>query len=168
MIKKNLIFIFIFLLFYNVSYSADSNSNDVEFLAQETTGDTKKVSEYNMAVKFIKKAKKYQKKGKTKKATIQFEKALKYLYIANEEMPNADIFRYIGYATLNLGDYKNAEIYYKLGLSLNPNHFSINEQLGELYVETNRIDKAKKILASLKDCNCKEFEELNKVINSSR
>ena len=83
-------------------------------------------------------------------------------------MPNADIFRYIGYATLNLGDYKNAEIYYKLGLSLNPNHFSINEQLGELYVETNRIDKAKKILASLKDCNCKEFEELNKIINSSR
>ena len=161
--------ILIFFLFYNISYATEnSNSNDVEFLAQETTGDPKKVSEYNMAVKFIKKAKKYQKKGKTKKATIQFEKALKYLYIANEEMPNADIFRYIGYATLNLGDYKNAEIYYKLGLSLNPNHFSINEQLGELYVETNRIDKAKKILASLKDCNCKEFEELNKVINSSR
>ena len=57
MIKKNLIIIFIFLLFYNISYSADSNSNDVEFLAQETTGDPKKVSEYNMAVKFIKKAK---------------------------------------------------------------------------------------------------------------
>ena len=31
MIKKNLIIILIFLLFYNISYSADSNSNDVEF-----------------------------------------------------------------------------------------------------------------------------------------
>jgi len=169
MIKKNLIIIFIFLLFCNISYAADSNSNDdIEFSAQETTGDPKKVSEYNMSVKFIKKAKKYQKKGKTKKAKIQFEKALKYLYIANEKRPNADIFNYIGYATQSLGDYKNAEIYYKLGLSLDPNHFGINEYLGELYVETNRIDKAKKILTFLKNCNCEEFNELKEVIDGTK
>ena len=167
MIKKNLIIILIFFLFYNISYATDSSTNnDGEFSAQETTGDPKKVSEYNMAVKFFKKAKKYQKKGKTKKAKKQFEKALKYLYIANNEKPNADIFNYIGYATRSLGDYKNAEIYYKLGLSLDPNHFGIHEYLGELYVKTNRIDKAKKILAYLKNCNCKEFEELNNVIKS--
>jgi tetratricopeptide (TPR) repeat protein len=169
MIKKNLIIIFIFLLFNNISYAAESSSdNDFENSTQETSGDPKKVSEYKMAIKFIKKAKKYLKKGKTKKAKIQFEKALKYLYIANEIKPNADIFNNLGYATRNLGDYKNAEIYYKLGLSLDPNHFGINEYLGELYVETNRIDKAKKILAFLKNCNCKEFEELNNVIKSGK
>jgi len=168
MIKKNLIIIFIFLLFNNISYAAEtgSSSNENESSTQETTGDPKKVSEYNMAVKFIKKAIKYDKKGKTKKAKKQFEKALKYLYIANEKKPDADVFNYLGFATRKLGDYKNAEIYYKLGLSLDPNHFGINEYLGELYVNTNRIDKAKERLKVLEGCNCEEFEQLNNVIKS--
>ena len=167
MIKQNLIIILILLLFNNISYGAASATKESNpDSGAETTGDPKKVSEYNMALKFIKKAIKYDKKGKTKKAKKQFEKALKYLYIANEKKPDADIFNYLGFATRKLGDYKNAEMYYKLGLSLDPNHFGINEYLGELYVNTNRIDKAKERLKVLEGCNCEEIEQLNNVIKS--
>jgi hypothetical protein len=57
-----------------------------------------------------------------------------------------------------------AEIYYEQGLELNPLHNGINEYLGELYVQTNRIDKAKERLEVLKNCNCEEFNELDAVI----
>ena len=49
-------------------------------------------------------------------------------------------------------------------LSIDPNHFGINEYLGELYVNTNRIDKAKERLKILESCNCEEFEELKNAI----
>ena len=60
------------------------------------------------------------------------------------------------------------EIYYELGLLLEPNHFGINEYLGELYVQTNRIEKAKERLKVLQNCNCKEFKELKNAINSGK
>ena len=58
-----------------------------------------------------------------------------------------------------------AEIYYEQGLAINPHHIGINEYLGELYVETNRIDKAKERLMILNDCNCEEYEKLNNLIS---
>ena len=57
-----------------------------------------------------------------------------------------------------------AEIYYLQGLEIDPNHIGINEYLGELYVQTNRLNKAKERLKILENCNCKEFEELNDAI----
>ena len=57
-----------------------------------------------------------------------------------------------------------AEIYYLQGLDINPNHISINEYLGELYVQTNRISMAKDRLKILENCNCEEFEELSNAI----
>ena len=62
------------------------------------------------------------------------------------------------------GDYKNAEIYYLKGLELDAGHLGINEYLGELYVQTNRIDLAKKRLQILNGCNCEEYEELKELI----
>ena len=60
-----------------------------------------------------------------------------------------------------------AEIYYIQGLDINPQHIGLNINFGKLYVETNRINKAKKILTVLKDCNCKEFQELNSLIKKN-
>ena len=57
-----------------------------------------------------------------------------------------------------------AEIYYLQGLEIDPNHIGINEYLGELYVQTNRLNKAKERLQILENCNCKEFKELNDII----
>ena len=47
---------------------------------------------------------------------------------------------------------------------MNPTHLGINEYLGELYVETNRIELAKERLEALRGCDCEEFEELEVLI----
>ena len=54
-----------------------------------------------------------------------------------------------------------------MGLELDPKHVGINEYMGELFVATNRIDKAKERLADLKDCNCEEYQELIELINNN-
>ena len=59
---------------------------------------------------------------------------------------------------------ENAEIFYLEGLKLNSTHPGINEYLGELYVETNRIELAKERLEALRGCDCEEFEELEVLI----
>ena len=61
-----------------------------------------------------------------------------------------------------------AEIYYLEGLNIDPNHNGINEYLGELYVQTNRMDLAKERLAVLKNCNCEEFQELKEIIEGTK
>ena len=38
--------------------------------------------------------------------------------------------------------------------------------LVNLYVQTNRIDKANERLKVLKDCNCNEFKELELIIKT--
>ena len=70
----------------------------------------------------------------------------------------------MGFATRKLGDFKNAETYYLMGLKIDPDHNGINEYLGELYIQTNRVDKAKERLNVLKNCNCEEYTELKEII----
>ena len=54
--------------------------------------------------------------------------------------------------------------YYNKGLKIDPKHIGINEYLGELYVATNRHNLAVERLEVLKDCNCKEYDQLKAVI----
>ena len=49
---------------------------------------------------------------------------------------------------------------------IKPSHKGINEYLGELYVQTNQIDKANERLAVLKNCNCAEYQELELIIKN--
>ena len=152
-------FIFILILFFNFtshSYSAASSS-----------GNTK--SDYDRAAKLISSAKKYEKNGKDKKAKKRYEKALKLLFKANKEKPNqADILNYLGFTSRKLGNYEKGEEYYLLGLKIEPNHKGINEYLGELYVVTNRMDLAKERLNVLKNCDCKEFNDLKEIIEGKK
>ena len=99
------------------------------------------------------------------KSIKRFKDSLKFFELANEENPNEpDILNLLGFTSRKVGDYTMAEIYYEQGLELDPLHNGINEYLGELYVQTNRIDKAKERLEVLKNCNCEEFNELDAVI----
>mgnify|MGYP001392761071 FL=1 len=152
--KLKLIFwLFIFFSITNYSYSA-------------STSDTGLKSNYDKAAKLIKSAKKYETKGKDKKAKKRYERALKLLIKSNEEKPNQpDTLNYLGFASRKLGNYEEGEKYYLLGLKIDPNHKGINEYLGELYVATNRIDLARQRLNVLKNCNCEEYEELKDIIN---
>ena len=62
------------------------------------------------------------------------------------QIKNPDILNYMGYTSRKVGNFSEAEKYYLKGLDINPKHNGINEYLGELYVQTNRIDKATKDL----------------------
>ena len=107
----------------------------------------------------------WKKKDKLKKAKKKYEKAQKLLIQSNEKFPNkANTLNYLGFTTRKLGDYENGEKYYLQGLSIDPNHVGINEYLGELYVATNRHNLAVERLEVLKNCNCKEYEDLKAII----
>tara|TARA_B100000767_G_scaffold2815_1_gene2726 strand:- start:24 stop:515 length:492 start_codon:yes stop_codon:yes gene_type:complete len=140
-------------------------------LAAGSVDDSKENKDinYTKAIKLIKKAKKLEKKNKNDSAKENYEKALEHLVISfSKNQNNADTLNYLGFATRKIGDYKNAEFYYKKGLQIEPNHNGINEYLGELYIVTNRIDLAKERLNVLKSCNCKEYEQLKGIINGTK
>ena len=155
--KKIILTLFVTLMLTGNSHAAGSSSS--------SSSGSSSSSNYDKAVKLIKSAKKYEQKEKTDKAKKNYEKAQKLLIKSNDKNPNnADTLNYLGFTTRKLGDYENGEKYYLQGLSIDPNHIGINEYLGELYVNTNRIDKAKERLKILESCNCEEFEELKNAI----
>ena len=152
----------IFALIFCLTFAAHS-------YGAATGGESEKVkSDYEKGAYIIKKAKRSEKKGKTKKAIKQYEKALKYLIKSNEKKPNQpDTLNYLGFALRKLGNFKEAEKYYMEGLVIDPNHNGINEYLGELYIQTNRIELAKERLEVLKNCNCEEYIELKELIEKN-
>ena len=158
--KKNLLLIVIIFSLSVIGYSYGASSGGANDGAKKTN--------YDKGAYIIKKAKKYEKKGKIKKATIQYEKALKYLIKSNKEKPNQpDTLNYLGFASRKLGNFEVAEKYYLEGLKIKPNHKGINEYLGELYIKTNRVELAKQRLEVLKDCACEEYSELKELIDNN-
>ena len=128
-----------------------------------------RITQYQVGEKMINKAKKFEKKNKIDKAQKHYKKAIGYLLKHNKEFPaDPNTLNYLGFAHRKIGDYENAEIYYSMGLELDPKHVGINEYMGELFVVTNRLDKAKERLAVLKDCNCKEYKDLKLVIEGKK
>jgi len=156
---KKIIFILSLLLLSNTCLAAGSSGSD---------GGSSKESLYNGAKKLILRAKKLEKKDKVEKALTLYLKAYKKLEKAYaEDKKNPDILNYLGYALRKTGDYKKAETYYLKGLDLDAGHLGINEYLGELYVQTGRIELAKKRLDVLKGCKCEEYEELKELIEKN-
>ena len=120
------------------------------------------------AQKFVKRGKELESKGKNEKALKYYDKAYKKLLEANKaDSRNPDILNYLGFTLRKAGKYEQAEKYYLQGLEIKPDHNGINEYLGELYVQTQRMDLAKERLAVLKDCDCEEYKELEEVINNN-
>ena len=153
---KNIFIIFIVSFYLSNLFAAGSDSSS------ET-----KLSYYDDAVKLIKRAGKLETKQKPDKAKKLYLSAIKKLDKAfTEDKKNPDILNYLGFATRKVGKFDEAEKFYLKGLELKPNHFGINEYLGELYVQTDRIDKAKERLKVLENCNCKEYKELELIIKT--
>ena len=133
----------------------------------DSSSDTPKESLYEDAVKLVKKAGKLEKKEKSDKAKKLYSQAFKKLEKAHKsDQKNPDILNYMGFTSRKVGNFDQAEKFYLKGLSIKPNHNGINEYLGELYVQTNRIDKANERLEVLKNCNCKEYGELELIIKT--
>ena len=122
---------------------------------------------YDEGVKLVKRAGKLEKKDKSEKAKKLYSQAFTKLEKAySSDKDNPDILNYMGYTSRKIGNFDQAEKFYLTGLSIDPKHNGINEYLGELYVQTNRIDKATERLEVLKDCNCDEFKELELIIKT--
>ena len=155
MIKNISIIILLYFSFTVFSYGAASS-------------DGSKYSSYDKGASLIKKAKKLEEKGKTEKALKRYEKALEYLLKSNEKKPNIpDTLNYLGFALRKLGRFEEAEKYYLIGLNIKPEHSGINEYLGELYIQTNRIELAIERLEVLKNCKCEEYIELKNLIENN-
>ncbi len=153
--KKIFYIILISLIPYN-AYSAGSDSSE----------DTKS-NYYKDAKKLVKQAGKFEKKEKADKAKKLYSQAFEKLEKAyKSDNKNPDILNYLGYTSRKIGNFEQAEKFYLKGLSIKPDHNGINEYLGELYVQTNRIDKANERLEVLKNCNCNEFQELELIIKT--
>ena len=155
--KKILIIIISFFFINNFAFAAGGDSG----------GSSSKVSMYDEAVKLIKRAGKLEKKDKKDKAVKLYKEAFNKLETANKkDKNNPDILNYMGFTSRKSGNFNEAEKFYLKGLSLDPKHNGINEYLGELYVQTDRIDKAKERLEVLKNCNCEEYGELELIIKT--
>ena len=150
-----LIAVFIFAQYVGTSHSASSDSGSSDSY----------MDQYKEAKKFVERAKKLEEKEKTDRANKLYSKALSKLQVAYKtDRNNPDILNYLGFTLRKTGKLKEAEKFYLAGLKIKPDHNGINEYLGELYVNTNRMDLAKERLAVLKNCNCEEYSELKDLI----
>ena len=156
MIKTYLITI-MFILYSSIALSAGSDGGD------------SKADPYKTALNHLKSGKKLEKKGKIKKAKKRYVKAFeRFLKLYQVDKSNPDILNYLGFTSRKIGKFEDAEIYYKLGLEIDPKHNGINEYLGELYLSTNRPGLAKERLLVLKDCSCEEYDELKALIKGKK
>ena len=152
---KKILIIFFVLSFNSYAFAAGGD------------GGSSEDAYYDDAVKLIKRAGTYEKKDKQEKAKKLYSQAFKKLNKAyKSDKKNPDILNYMGFTSRKTGNFEEAETYYLKGLDLDPKHNGINEYLGELYVQTNRIDKANERLAVLKNCNCDEYQDLELIIKT--
>ena len=122
---------------------------------------------YKSSVSLIKRAGKLEKKDNKAKAEKLYAQAFEKLSEAlKKDKKNPDILNYMGFTSRKIGNFSEAEDYYLRGLAIDPKHNGINEYLGELYVQTDRIDKAKERLKVLENCNCEEYGELELIIKT--
>ena len=133
----------------------------------DSSSETSKTELFDQAVKLVKRAGKLEKKDKGQKAKKLYSQAFEKLNEAyKSDKKNPDILNYMGFTSRKTDNFKEAENYYLKGLDLDPKHNGINEYLGELYVQTNRIDKANERLTVLKNCDCKEYQDLELIIKT--
>ena len=86
-----------------------------------------------------------------------------------EDTQQADVYNLLGFTLRKTGDFKTSLTYYAKALELQPDHKAAREFLGELYVETGNMAKAKEqlaILAKLCPGGCEEREDLQKAISA--
>ena len=80
---------------------------------------------------------------------------------------HADVYNLLGFSLRKSGDPKTAYSFYKKALDFDPEHKGALEYLGELYVETGELAKARQhvvLLQKLCPQGCEELEDLEQAI----
>ena len=159
----NKIFLSFFFIFFIVTTS-NLYANSQGY--RDELPELKRLTDLSIGIRRINKGLKYEKKNKYKKANKMYTEAINFLLEANKNQNiDPNIFFYLGFAYNKLKNYKNAEIYYSLGLTLDPKNSYINLYIGELYLNTRRVNLAEERLKVLSDCNCIEYNELKESIS---
>ena len=102
-------------------------------------------------------------------AAKDYAAALGELTKLADNVQHADVYNLLGFALRKTGDFKTSLTYYTKALEMQPEHKAAREYLGELYVETGNIEKAREqlaILAKLCPGGCEEREDLQKAISA--
>jgi tetratricopeptide (TPR) repeat protein len=84
-----------------------------------------------------------------------------------ETHQHADVYNLMGFSLRKTGDYKQAYTFYRKALDFNADHKGAHEYLGELYVETGQIEKAREQLMALRKlcpAGCEELSDLEEAI----
>lgn len=106
---------------------------------------------------------------RAKIAAEDYKAALAELRDLAEDNQTADVYNLLGFTLRKTGDFQTALTYYTRALDLDPGHLGAHEYLGELYVETNDLPKAREQLAVLtKLCpsGCEEREDLETALKA--
>jgi protein involved in temperature-dependent protein secretion len=85
-----------------------------------------------------------------------------------EDTQQADVYNLLGF-TAQDWRFQDSLTYYTNALELQPDHKAAREYLGEFYVESGNLEKAKEqlaILAKLCPGGCEEREDLQKAISA--
>ena len=88
-----------------------------------------------------------------------------------ETNQHADVYSLMGFALRKTGDYKQAYTFYRKALDFDPEHKGALEYLGELYVETGQVEKARENVVLLKKLcpgGCEELADLEHAIASAK
>ncbi len=116
----------------------------------------RKAGDYELGVKAVKAA--------------NYGKAIKLLSKVVAAKPgNADAWNYIGFSHRKLKKFDQAMSAYQKALAIDPDHRGANEYLGELYLQTGDLAKAKERLKKLDDVctfGCEEFDDLKAAIKA--
>ena len=84
-----------------------------------------------------------------------------------ESHQHADVYNLMGFSLRKVGDTKQAYTFYRKALEFDPEHKGALEYLGELYVETGQVDKARDnatLLKKLCPSGCEELADLEHAI----
>jgi Flp pilus assembly protein TadD len=96
-----------------------------------------------------------------------FKAAIAELTPMLEMHQHADVYNLLGFSLRKTGDAKQAYTFYRKALEFDPEHKGALEYLGELYVETGQVDKARENVALLKKLcptGCEELADLEQAI----
>lgn len=150
---------------FNLFAEGGGRGGAVEAIEEHIKQSKNKATNLSKGLTHLKKAIKYQKKTKSEKANKYYKKAIDYFLAYNKEYGvYPDTLYYIGFSYENIKDIEKATLFYEIGLELEPQNINMNKQLANIYLKENKLTLVKEILNELKDCRCKEYNEIKEKI----
>jgi tetratricopeptide (TPR) repeat protein len=111
-------------------------------------------------------------KGDAAVVERRFEDALaSYKRVLDRDPENADAWSQTGFAHRKLGQFEKSLLAYQHALEIQPFHLGANEYLGELYLQTDQVEKAAEMASILRRAcpnGCEELTALDAAIEAYR